>query len=70
MWREDGLYDIVVILGHNDDPAIPGMGSAIFLHCAHPDYRPTQGCVALARPDLEGLLAMARPGDAVAVVHR
>lgn len=70
MWREDGLYDVCVILGHNDDPPVPGMGSAIFLHCAHPDYRPTQGCVALDRADLEGLLAMARPGDALAVVHR
>ncbi|MFV4733655.1 L,D-transpeptidase family protein [Mycobacterium tuberculosis] len=70
MWREDGLYDLCVILGHNDDPPVAGMGSAIFLHCAHPDYRPTQGCVALARTDLEALLAMAEPGDALAVVHR
>ena len=65
MWREDGLYDIVVVLAHNDDPAVPGMGSAIFLHCAREDYGPTEGCVALARPDLETLLAQAKPGDAV-----
>ena len=32
MWLESGVYDIVVILGHNDDPVVPGMGSAIFLH--------------------------------------
>jgi L,D-peptidoglycan transpeptidase YkuD (ErfK/YbiS/YcfS/YnhG family) len=70
MWREDGLYDLCVILGHNDDPVVSGAGSAIFLHCAHPDYHPTHGCIALARQDLEGLLEMARPGDAVAVVHR
>jgi L,D-peptidoglycan transpeptidase YkuD (ErfK/YbiS/YcfS/YnhG family) len=70
MWREDGLYDLCVILGHNDDPPVAGMGSAIFLHCAHPDYRPTQGCVALARTDLEILLEMARPGDSLAIVHR
>ncbi len=70
MWRADGLYDLCVVLGHNDDPPVAGMGSAIFLHCAHPDYRPTQGCVALARPDLEALLEMARPGDSLAIVHR
>lgn len=70
MWREDELYDIVVILGHNDDPPVPGMGSAIFLHCAKPGYPPTQGCVALARADLEALLAMAVPGDVLAVVRR
>jgi L,D-peptidoglycan transpeptidase YkuD (ErfK/YbiS/YcfS/YnhG family) len=33
------------------------MGSAIFMHLASADYRPTQGCVALARPDLLDVLA-------------
>ncbi len=56
LWREDGLYDLVVVLGHNDDPPVPGMGSAIFLHVARPDYAPTEGCVALARDDLLELL--------------
>ncbi len=67
MWREDGIYDIVVVLGHNDDPPVAGMGSCIFLHLARPDYSPTQGCVALARPDLEALLSAARPGDTLEI---
>jgi L,D-peptidoglycan transpeptidase YkuD (ErfK/YbiS/YcfS/YnhG family) len=67
LWREDGVYDLIVVLGHNDDPPIAGLGSAIFLHLARPDYAPTEGCVAMARPDLEALLAMARPGDAVEI---
>jgi L,D-peptidoglycan transpeptidase YkuD (ErfK/YbiS/YcfS/YnhG family) len=67
MWLEDHVYDLVVVLGHNDDPVRPGMGSAIFLHLAREDYSPTQGCVALARPDLERVLATARPGDAVKI---
>jgi L,D-peptidoglycan transpeptidase YkuD (ErfK/YbiS/YcfS/YnhG family) len=68
MWREDALYDIVLVLGHNDDPVVAGMGSAIFLHCAHADYRPTQGCVALAKPDVIDLLKVAQLGDAVAIL--
>jgi L,D-peptidoglycan transpeptidase YkuD (ErfK/YbiS/YcfS/YnhG family) len=67
MWRDDGLYDLVVVLGHNDDPVIPGAGSAIFLHLARPDYGPTEGCVALARKDLEALLAAAAPGDVLEI---
>ena len=67
MWREDGLYDIVVILGHNDDPVVAGRGSAIFLHCARPDYGPTQGCVALAKADLLALLQVAQVGDCVEI---
>jgi L,D-peptidoglycan transpeptidase YkuD (ErfK/YbiS/YcfS/YnhG family) len=67
MWREDELYDVVVILAHNDDPPAPGLGSAIFLHCAKPGYPPTQGCVALEKSDLLELLSQAAPGDAIEV---
>ena len=56
LWRDDGLYDLVIPLGYNDDPPVPGLGSAIFLHCARPDYGPTEGCVAVARDDLLRLL--------------
>ncbi len=61
LWREDGLYDLIVPLGYNDDPAVPGLGSAIFLHCAKPDYGPTEGCVAIARGDLLALLTGCGP---------
>ena len=57
MWREDGCYDLVVPLGYNDDPPVPGLGSAIFLHVARPGFTPTEGCVALDRDDLLTLLA-------------
>ncbi len=57
MWREDGCYDLVVPLGYNDDPPVPGLGSAIFLHVARPGFSPTEGCVALDRDDLLTLLA-------------
>ncbi len=67
MWREDGAYDLVVVLGHNDAPPVAGLGSAIFMHLAREDYSPTEGCVALSRPDLEALLRMAKPGDALEV---
>jgi L,D-peptidoglycan transpeptidase YkuD (ErfK/YbiS/YcfS/YnhG family) len=52
LWREDRVYDLIVVLGHNDDPVIRGQGSAIFLHLAAPDFAPTAGCVALGREDL------------------
>ena len=67
LWRDDRLYDLVLVLGHNDDPVQPGMGSAIFLHLATPDYRPTEGCVAVWRPDMEALLRSAKPGDAMRI---
>lgn len=68
MWRDDALYDVVVVLGHNDDPVVPGAGSAIFMHVAPPDGAPTAGCVALAREDLLTLLR-ALPGAAAVAVR-
>ena len=56
LWREDEVYDLVVELGYNDDPPIPGRGSAIFMHIARPGYTPTAGCIALAKEDLLELL--------------
>ena len=61
LWREDGIYDLIVVLGYNDDPVVPGRGSAIFLHLANPGYPPTQGCVALMRADLLALLKALGP---------
>lgn len=68
MCRDDRLYDIVVVLGHNDDPPVPGLGSAIFLHVATEDYKPTEGCVALAPEDLREVLKECRPGDRLCIV--
>jgi L,D-peptidoglycan transpeptidase YkuD (ErfK/YbiS/YcfS/YnhG family) len=67
MWRDDHAYDVVVILGHNDDPAVPGAGSAIFWHLAQPDWRPTEGCVAVSLKTMLAALAAAQPGDAVEI---
>ncbi len=57
MWRDDHVYDIIVTIGYNDDPALPGKGSAIFLHLAGPDFSPTQGCVAVSARNLLRMLA-------------
>ena len=54
---DDDVYDLVVEIGYNDDPPIPGLGSAIFLHVAREGYTPTAGCVALNKEDLLALLA-------------
>lgn len=67
MWREDHLYDLVAVLGYNDDPVVPGKGSAIFLHLARPDFSATHGCVALTRDDWLAAIAQLRPGDQVVI---
>jgi L,D-peptidoglycan transpeptidase YkuD (ErfK/YbiS/YcfS/YnhG family) len=67
LWREDHAYDIVVVLGYNDDPVRPGAGSAIFWHLAQPDWRGTEGCVAVSAADMRAALRSARAGDAMEI---
>lgn len=67
MWRDDAVYDIVAALGWNDDPVVPGAGSAIFLHLAKPDYAPTEGCVALALADCLEVLRLATPDSRLVI---
>jgi L,D-peptidoglycan transpeptidase YkuD (ErfK/YbiS/YcfS/YnhG family) len=61
MWRGDTLYDVVLDIDYNRAPIRWGRGSAIFMHIARDGYRPTEGCVALARADLIRLLARLGP---------
>ena len=61
MWRDDHVYDIVVELGWNDSPPVPGLGSAIFMHLSRPDWSPTEGCVALLEQDLRRVLSALGP---------
>jgi len=66
--RDDHLYDLILVLGHNDRPRVKGRGSAIFVHLARSGYAPTAGCIALSRHDLLMLLAQLRRGSAICVL--
>ncbi len=66
LWRDDRLYDIIVVLDYNLTPRTKGRGSAIFMHVARPGLAPTEGCIALKREHLLRLLAALRPKAAIA----
>jgi len=68
LWRSDGLYDLIVVIGYNDDPPVPGRGSAIFLHCATPDFQPTEGCVALAKDMLMAMMPFLDPTTQIEIL--
>ena len=67
LWREDEIYDVLVVIGHNMEPVTPGAGSAIFLHIATPDFAPTAGCVAIEKEILLGLLPLLSRGSQIII---
>jgi L,D-peptidoglycan transpeptidase YkuD (ErfK/YbiS/YcfS/YnhG family) len=58
----DHIYDVCIPIGYNDATVVPGKGSGIFLHQTRPDFRPTDGCVAVRPEDMLDLLPRLRPG--------
>ena len=67
LWREDGLYDLIVVIGYNTSPVVPGAGSAIFLHVAGPNFAATEGCIAVRREVLVALLGLLGPGSSITI---
>lgn len=68
LWRDDGLYNVVVDLSVNRRPIVKGRGSALFLHMAKPGYSPTAGCIAVAAKDMARLLALAGPDTKIQIM--
>jgi L,D-peptidoglycan transpeptidase YkuD (ErfK/YbiS/YcfS/YnhG family) len=66
LWRQDHLYDVLIVIGYNDDPVVPGRGSAIFLHVAPEGLAGTDGCIAIA---FSALLEVARHCTTATVIE-
>ena len=55
--RADPMYDLILVTDWNTGPAVPGRGSAIFVHRWRRPGAPTAGCVALDPRDLAWIAA-------------
>ena len=58
LYRKDSLYDIILFINYNINPIVKNKGSAIFIHIAKKNYKPTAGCIALKKEDLIKLLGL------------
>ena len=56
LYRNDNIYDLIIVLSYNISPTIKNKGSAIFIHIAKNKYLPTEGCVALKKNHLIKIL--------------
>ena len=68
MKRDDGLYDICLVLDWNITSRRRYRGSAIFFHLIKPGYQPTAGCIAISLKDMRRLLPFLRRGTEVRVL--
>lgn len=68
MARDDGLYDVCLVMDWNIRQRRRNAGSAIFFHLIRPGYPPTEGCIAVSLPAMRRILKVARRGAVVRVV--
>ena len=62
--RSDGLYELLVFVEQNVEPApVPGRGSCILLHVWSDSRSPTAGCTSMDRDRLEQLIIDLAPAD-------
>jgi L,D-peptidoglycan transpeptidase YkuD (ErfK/YbiS/YcfS/YnhG family) len=52
LFKKNNIYDLILVLNFNINPIIKNRGSAIFIHVAKRNYKPTAGCIALKKDHL------------------
>ena len=57
----DFAYVWMLEIRHNQNPASPGHGSAIFFHVRRGPTKPSAGCTTMAQPNLERLIRWLDP---------
>jgi L,D-peptidoglycan transpeptidase YkuD (ErfK/YbiS/YcfS/YnhG family) len=65
LWTIRPAYTHFAVIRFNDAPAVPGRGSAIFLHAD--TGRATNGCVSVALPHLVAILRRLGPDARIAI---
>ena len=66
-YRKDNLYDIIAILNYNTKPIIKNKGSAIFIHIANNNYKPTAGCVGIKKNNFIKLLSIIEKNNKIKI---
>ena len=56
LYLKNNNYDLILALNYNTRPVKKNMGSAIFLHIASKNFKPTKGCIAIKKEDLIKIL--------------
>ena len=67
LYRENSIYDLILVLNYNMNPIIKNKGSAIFIHVAKKTYKKTKGCVALKKVHLIELISKIKKNTKVKI---
>ena len=58
LFRKDRIYDLLISIKYNTNPTFKKRGSAIFLHVANKNFKPTKGCIAISKTNFLKILPL------------
>ncbi len=70
LFRQDNIYDIILVLNYNMNPIIKNKGSAIFIHVAKKKFKKTEGCIAVKKNHLLKILKDLKIDCKVKICHQ
>tara|TARA_Y100000768_G_C23893089_1_gene641153 strand:- start:261 stop:761 length:501 start_codon:yes stop_codon:yes gene_type:complete len=56
LFKNENIYDLILVLNYNMNPIRKNKGSAIFIHVAKNNYSKTRGCVAINKISLINII--------------
>ena len=68
LFREDHLYDLIIVINYNMNPIIKNKGSAIFIHLATRNYSPTSGCIGLKKKNMIELIKKLKKNEFIKIL--
>ena len=68
LFREDHLYDLIIVINYNMNPIIKNKGSAIFIHLATRNYSPTGGCIGLKKKNMIELIKKLKKNEFIKIL--
>ena len=63
-----GVYNYCTMINFNVNPAVPGRGAAIFLHCTSDTAKSSAGCVAIPEDKMVESLILMGEGNSYIVI--
>ena len=67
LYKNENIYDIILILNYNMNPIKKNKGSAIFIHVAKNNFAKTAGCVAIKKKNLIKLIKEINPNSKIKI---
>ena len=61
LYKNENIYDIILVLNYNMNPIKKNKGSAIFIHVSKNNFKKTKGCVAIKKISLIKLIKKINP---------